>query len=60
MRNAWKLVDSNAGFGMLFTDLSKVSNCLPHELLFAKLDSYGFDKSSLKLIDGYLSSRKKE
>ena len=56
MRNAWKLVDSNAGFGMLFTDLSKVSDCL----LFAKLDSYGFDKSSLKLIDGYLSSRKKE
>ena len=33
-------------------------DCLPHELLIAKLDAYGFDKSFLKLIHSYLSNRK--
>ena len=33
-------------------------NCLPHELLIAKLDAYGFDKSSLKLMHSYISNRK--
>ena len=36
----------------------KAFDCLPHELLIAKLDAYGFDKSSLKLIHSYLSNRK--
>ena len=31
---------------------------LPYEFLTAKLDAYGFDKSSLKLIHSYLSNRK--
>ena len=42
----------------LLTDRSKAFDCLPHELLIAKLDAYGFDKSSLKLIHSYLSNRK--
>ena len=45
-------------FGALLTDLSKAFDCLPHELLIAKLDVYVFDKSSLKLIHSYLSNRK--
>ena len=50
----WKKSVVNGGaFGALLTDL-----CLPHELLIAKLDTYGFDKSSLKLIHSYLSNRK--
>ena len=45
-----KSVDIGGAFGALHTDLSKAFNCLPHELLIAKLDAYGFDESSLKLI----------
>ena len=53
-----KTVDNGGAFGALLTDLSKAFDCLPHELLIAKLDAYGFDKSSLKLMHGYLSNRK--
>ena len=55
----WKKSVNNGGaFGALLTDLSRAFDCLPHELLIAKLDAYGFDKSSLKLIHSYLSNRK--
>ena len=54
-----KSVDNGGAFGALLTDLLKAFDCLPHELLIAKLDVYGFDKSSLKLIHRYLSNRKK-
>ena len=53
-----KSVDNGGAFGALLTDLSKAFDCLPHELFIAKLDAYGFDKSSLKLIHSYLSNRK--
>ena len=45
-----KSVDNGGAFGALPTDLTKAFDCLPQELLIAKLDAYGFDKSSLKLI----------
>ena len=53
-----KSVDNGGEFGALLTDLPKTFDCLPHELLIAKLDAYGFDKSSLKLRHCYLSKRK--
>ena len=31
-------------------DLSKAYDCLPHELLVAKLEVYGVDKAALNLI----------
>ena len=56
--NKWKLsLDRSDKCGILFTDLSKAFDCLSHELLIAKLDSYGFDYLSLKLIYNYLSNR---
>ena len=42
---------------MLF-DLTKTFDCIPHYLLIAKLDAYGFDKEPLSLICSYLTNRK--
>ena len=41
--------------------MKKVSNtydCLPHDLLIAKLEAYGFDNNSLHLLYNYLTNRK--
>ena len=54
-----KSVDNGGTFGALFTNLSKAFDCLSHELLIAELDVYGFDKNALKLVNSYLSNRKK-
>ena len=53
-----KSVNNGGAFGVLLVDLSQAFNCLPHELLIAKLDTHGFDKKSLTLINNYLSNRK--
>ena len=39
-------------------DLSKAYDCLPHDLLIAKLEVYGVGKAALNLISNYLSHRK--
>ena len=39
-------------------DLSKAFDCLPHDLLVAKLEAYGLDTKALKLMLLYLSGRK--
>ena len=52
-----KSVDNGGAFGALLTDLSKAFDCLPHELLIARLDAYGFDKSSLKLITSQIEKK---
>ena len=45
--------------GALFTDLSKAFDCLVHAFLLAKLEAYGFTYESLKLINSYLTDRKR-
>ena len=45
-------------FGALLTDVSKAFDCLPHELLIAKLHAYGFSLAALRLVHSYLSNRK--
>ena len=51
-------VDKGKVFGALLTDLSKAFDCLPHELIIAKLNAYGFKLPALKLIHSYLSHRR--
>ena len=44
--------------GTILMDLSKAYDCISHELLVAKLECYGLDGISLKLILNHLSHRK--
>ena len=59
MFEKWKKnLDKGGECGALFVDLSKAFDCLQHDLLLAKLNAYGFDYRSLKLISSFLSNRK--
>ena len=53
-----KGLDKKGIVGMVLMDLSKAFDCLPHDLLIAKLEAYGFGIGSLRLIFDYLTSRK--
>ena len=44
---------------MVLMDLSEAYDCIPHDLLIAKLAAYGFGHYSLILIHSYFSNRKK-
>ena len=52
-----KALDEHKVAGAVLTDLSKAFDCIPHDLLIAKLHAYGFGKSSLKFILTYLTER---
>ena len=53
-----KHIDQNKIVGGLLMDLSKAFDCLPHELLIAKLEAYGFEKNTLYMFYSYLKNRK--
>ena len=58
VENYKKALDQANEYGALRTDLSKAFDCLPHDLIVAKLHSYGFSIDSLKLINSYLTEHK--
>ncbi len=54
----WKKYLDNSGMvGTVLMDLSKAYDCLPHDLLIAKLEAYVFELNSLKLMYSYLNDR---
>ena len=58
---AWQKELDNLGFiETTLMDLSKAYDCLPHDLLIAKLGAYDLDRSSLRLLMDYLNSRKQK
>ena len=56
-RNGKKAVDTKKVFGTVLTDLSKAFSCLPHDLIIAKVNAYGYVLPALNLIQNYLTNR---
>ena len=55
---SWQNSLDRRGFvGPILMDLSKSYDCLPHDLLLAKLQAYGFSKESIRLFLSYLTNR---
>ena len=55
-----KGLDNSGLVGTILIDHSKAYNSLPHDHLIVKLETYGLDKPSLNLINGYLHFRKQK
>ena len=51
-------LDENKVAGAILMDLSKAFDCLPDDLLIAKLEEYGLKKQSLLLLLSHLQQRK--
>ena len=50
-------LDKKQNIGLFMMDLSKTFDCIPHDLLIAKIHTYGFNKNLLKFIYSYLKER---
>ena len=54
----WKrALDNHECFTAILMDLSKAFDCLPHDLLKAKLKAYGLSAGAVDLLDSYLTNR---
>ena len=57
----WKRgIDNGAHVSVLFMDLSKAFDTINHELMLAKLKTYGFSTNALSLMHSYLKNRKQK
>ena len=50
-------LDSDHFVGAVLMDFSKALDCIPHDLLMAKLSEYGFSNEALAYIFSYLTGR---
>ena len=53
-----KTLNTKGFVGAVFMDLSKAIDCLNHELLFAKLNAYGFSTNVIRMMCSYLTGRR--
>ncbi len=53
-----RALDDGQVVGLLLMDLSKAFDCLPHDLLTAKLSAYGMCPDAVRLLINYLRGRK--
>ena len=51
-------LDSNLFTGAVLMDLSKAFDCIPHNLIIAKLLAYGFSFETLAFLNSYLKNWK--
>ena len=51
-------LDNNYTVSVVLMDLSKAFNCIPHDLLIAKLSAYGLHDNALKYLYTYLKTCK--
>ena len=51
-------IDQSAVCGLVLMDLSKAYDCVPHDLLLAKMEAYEFSIDSLKLMHSYFVGRR--
>ena len=57
LENWRKHLDKQEIVGAIACDLSKAFDTIPHDLIIAKLEAYGFGYNALKLISSYLTNR---
>ena len=60
MKDWQKVLDNHGYVAAILMDLSNAFDCLPHDLLIAKLKAYGLSPDILKLICCYLSGRSQQ
>ena len=59
MLEKWKsATDNKKSLGALLTALSKLPDCLSHDLLIAELNVYRFNMSALRFVHSYLKNGK--
>ena len=58
IENWKKSLDQNKSVGAVLMNLSKAVNCIPHDLLIAKMDAYGFSSESVTFFYSYLKRHK--
>ena len=58
LRDWQKSLNTSGRVGAVLMDLSKAFDCLPHDLIIAKMAAYGFGHQALRLFPSYLTNRK--
>ena len=59
LQSSQKEIANGSFVGTVLMDLSKAYDCIPHELLIVKLNCYGIENESLRLLLDYLINRKR-